>query len=57
MTVIVRKPTINIREELSALKKPTGIFGEQVMRSQTADEFYNVTGVSRNILINGGMKI
>jgi hypothetical protein len=57
MTVIVRKPAINIREELSSLKKPTGIFGEQLMRSNTADEFYNVTGVSRNILINGGMDI
>jgi hypothetical protein len=57
MTVIVRKPAINIREELSSLKKPTGVFGEQLMRSNTADEFYNVTGVSRNILINGGMEI
>jgi hypothetical protein len=53
MTVIVRKPAINIREELSSLKKPTGTFGEQVMRTATADEFYGVVGTNRNLLING----
>jgi hypothetical protein len=57
MTVIVRKPTINIREELSALKKPTGTFGEQLMRTQTADEFYNVISTNRNHIINGDFNI
>jgi hypothetical protein len=57
MTVIVRKPNLNIREELSALKKPTGIFGEQIIRTQTADDLYNVIGTNRNLLINGDFRI
>jgi hypothetical protein len=57
MTVIVRKPNLNIREELSALKKPTGVFGEQVMRAQTADDFYGVVGTNRNRIINGGFDV
>jgi hypothetical protein len=57
MTVIVRKPTINIREELSALKKPTGVFGEQIMRAESVTDIYNVIGTNRNLIINGDFKI
>jgi hypothetical protein len=57
MTVSVRKPTINIREELSALKKPTGTFGEQLMRTANISDFYDVVGTNRNIVINGDMSV
>ena len=32
MTVKVSKPAINLREELNALDKPTGVAGEAMLR-------------------------
>lgn len=36
MTVIVTKPAVNLREELAALNKPSGIVGESILRAETA---------------------
>ena len=38
MTVKVSKPPLNLREELSALNKPTGIAGEAMLRAKTVAE-------------------
>jgi len=57
MTVTVTKSKFNLRDTLNSLKKQTGLVGEQVMRAETATEFYNVVGQNRNILINGSVDI
>lgn len=57
MTVTVSKPALNIREELSALKKPSGIKGEELLRANTTDDVYNVIGRNRNLIINGGFNV
>ena len=57
MTVIVSKSALNLREELSALKKPSGIKGEELLRANTTDELYNVIGRNRNLIINGGFNV
>ena len=38
MTVRINKPAINLREKLAELDKPSGIVGEQVLRSDTAED-------------------
>ena len=38
MTVTVTKPSVNLREELASLKKPSGIVGESILRADTAAE-------------------
>jgi hypothetical protein len=57
MTVTVTKPQATLRELLASLKKRTGLFGEQVMRSETATDFYAVVGDNRNLVINGDFRI
>jgi hypothetical protein len=60
MTVIVNKPApINLREELSALKKPTGLFGEEILKTNDVNDFYQATGSigRKNLLINGKMEV
>jgi hypothetical protein len=57
MTVTVTKPQATLRELLAGLKKKTGLFGEQVIRAETAADFYSVIGNNRNIVINGAMNI
>jgi hypothetical protein len=56
MTVTITKPEINLREELSALKSPTGAFGEQLRRAETVTDFYNLKGTNKNVIINGDMR-
>lgn len=56
MTVTVSKPEINLREEISALKKPSGVFGEQLGRAETVTDFYKLTGQNKNLVINGDMR-
>ena len=59
MTVTVSKPALNLREELSALKKPSGIKGEELLRANTVADVYaslNPT-MFRNRIINGDMRI
>lgn len=57
MTVTITKPKFNLRDTLNSLKKKTGLFGEQIMRAETATDLYNVIGQNRNILINGSMDV
>jgi hypothetical protein len=57
MTVTVTKPQSTLRDVLASLKKKTGLFGEQIMRTETAADFYGVIGQNRNRIINGGMTI
>lgn len=57
MTVSVSKSALNLREELSSLKKPSGIFGEQILRANTSQDFYSVVGNNRNLLINGDFRV
>ena len=60
MTVSVSKPQLNLREELSALKKKSGIKGEELLRANTTSDVYNAIGglsTHRNKVINGDMAI
>lgn len=59
MTVTVSKPQLNLREELSALKKVTGVKGGELLRADTINDVYkslNPTGY-KNIIINGDFRI
>jgi len=56
MTVTVTQPSINVREKLAELDKPTGIAGEAMLRAETPQEQQALIGVGRrNIIINGAM--
>ncbi len=58
MTVRVEKPSINVREKLAELDKPTGIAGEAMLRAETPQEQFNLIGAGRrNLIINGDMRI
>lgn len=58
MTVKITKPALNLREELSDLKKPTGVAGEAMLRAETPQEQQALIGIGRrNIIINGGFAI
>ena len=59
MTVTVTQPTINVREKLAELDKPTGIAGEAMLRAETPQEQQALVGISgrRNLLQNGAMTI
>ena len=58
MTVKVSKPILNIREKLSELDKPTGVKGNELLRSDTAQDARNLIGAGRkNKFINGAMRI
>lgn len=53
MTVTITKPAFNLREALNAAKKKTGLFGEQVIRAETSDDYFKTIGTNKNLLING----
>lgn len=57
MTVTVTKPQATLRELLATLKKKTGLFGEQIARTDTITDFYNIVGDNRNLIINGNFLI
>jgi hypothetical protein len=58
MTVRVEKPSINVREKLAELDKPTGIAGEAMLRAETPQEQFNLIGAGRrNLIINGAMQV
>ena len=58
MTVKITKPALNIREELSDLKKPSGVAGEAMLRAKTPQEQFALISAGRkNLLINGAMSI
>ena len=58
MTVRVSKPEFNLREKLTELDKPTGIKGNELMRSETSQEARDLVSAGRkNLIINGAMQI
>jgi len=58
MTVTVTQPSINVREKLAELDKPSGIAGEAMLRAETPQEQFNLIGAGRrNILYNGAFEI
>ena len=58
MVVRVSKPKFNLREKISELDKPSGIKGNELLRSETSQDARNLIGAGRkNKLFNGDMKI
>jgi len=58
MTVTVTQPSINVREKLAELDKPTGIAGEAMLRAETPQEQFNLIGAGRrNMIINGAQNV
>ena len=58
MTVRISKSAFNLREKLSELDKPSGIKGNELLRSETAQDARNLIGAGRkNKVITGAMEI
>lgn len=60
MTVRIAKQPIDLRSKLSELERPIGLKGNELMKSETAQEARNVAGISngrKNLLYNGDFKI
>ena len=58
MTVRVSKPAFNLREKLSELDKPSGIKGNELMRSETTQEARDfIRAGRRNLFHNGACEI
>jgi len=58
MTVIISKPSINIREKIAELEKPSGIAGESVLRADSVQDVRDQLRVGRkNLLINGSFDV
>ena len=58
MTVKITRPSINIRETLDELNKPSGIAGNAMLRAETPQEQFNLIGAGRkNLIINGGFDV
>ena len=58
MTVRVSKPAFNLREKISELDKPTGLKGNELMRSDTTQDARDLIGAGRrNKIINGAMQV
>jgi hypothetical protein len=58
MTVTVTQPTINVREKLNELDKPTGIAGQAMLAAETPQEQQALIGVGRrNIIKNGALQV
>ena len=58
MTVRVSKPEFNLREKLTELDKPSGIKGNELLRSETSQEARDLIGAGRkNYIINGDFQI
>jgi len=58
MTVKFTRPSINIRETLDQLNKPSGIAGNAMLAAETPQEQFNLIGAGRrNLIINGAMQV
>ena len=58
MTVRITKPEFNLREKISELDKPTGLKGNELMRSDTAQEARDLVSAGRkNYIIIGDFQI
>ena len=58
MTVRITKPEFNLREKISELDKPTGMKGNELLKSETTQEARNYISAGRkNYIINGDFQI
>ena len=58
MTVRITKPEFNLREKLSELDKPTGLKGNELMRSETTQDARDLISAGRkNLFINGALNV
>lgn len=58
MTVKVSKSAIDIRTELSELKKPSGVAGQELLKTNTLEQQQTLIGVNKvNHIINGDFQI
>jgi len=58
MTVRIAKPKFNLREKLTELDKPSGLKGNELMRSETTQDARNLISAGRrNKIINGAMQV
>jgi len=58
MTVKITRPSINIRETLDELNKPSGIAGNAMLAAETPQEHRDLIGAGRrNLIINGGFDV
>ena len=58
MTVTVTQPSINVREKLAELDKPSGVAGEAMLRAETPQEQFNLIGAGRrNLALNGNFTV
>jgi len=59
MPVRISKPAFNLRSKLSELDVPIGSHGGQLMKSSSAEETFDLLGLSsgkRNVIVNGAMR-
>ena len=59
MTIRVSKPEFNLRDKISHLDIPVGAHGGQLMKSSSAEETFDLLGLSsgkRNVIVNGAMR-
>ena len=58
MTVRANKPAFNVREKLKELERPVGIAGNQILKSDSAQDVRSYLGTGRkNLVINGAMMV
>ena len=58
MSLRVSKPGFNIREKLNELDRPIGVQGNNILRSKTASESFEIIQAGRkNLIINGDMSV
>ena len=58
MTVRITKPEFNLREKLLELDKPVGLHGNEILKSETSQDTFDLVGTGRkNMVINGDMRI
>ena len=58
MSLRVSKPEFNIREKLNELDRPIGVQGNNILRSKTASESFEIIQAGRrNLIINGDMSV
>ena len=58
MTVRITKPEFNLREKISELDKPTGMKGNELLKSETTQEARDLVSAGRkNYIINGDFQI
>ena len=58
MTVRISKPEFNLREKISELDKPTGLKGNELMRSDTSQQARDLISAGRkNMVINGSFQV